>query len=144
MCGMQQWAIRRDSGNSRSPQRLPTSIRDNINDKGIVYSPNKYRETEGIKENRKNYWRSCGCAQLGGRKRRRIPSETRRGIHRTGTPSPYHGNLKRLVFGASIDIQGFEQRHYRGTRGRCGIVAGYGRTWRNRRAHYDLFENACR
>ena len=33
-----------------SSQRLPMGIRDNVNDYGIVYSPNKYRETEGIKD----------------------------------------------------------------------------------------------
>ena len=33
-----------------SSQRLPMGIRDNINDGGIVYSPKKYRETEGIKD----------------------------------------------------------------------------------------------
>lgn len=33
-----------------SSQRLPMGIRDNINDDGIVYSPSKYRETEGIKD----------------------------------------------------------------------------------------------
>ena len=49
MLSMKQWVIRRDSGESRSPQRLPTSNRDSINVEGIVYSPKKYRETEGIK-----------------------------------------------------------------------------------------------
>lgn len=34
----------------RSPQRLPMGFRDNINEGGIVYSPDKYRETEGIKD----------------------------------------------------------------------------------------------
>ena len=36
-----------------SSQRLPMRNRDNINVYGIVYSPNKYRETEGIKESRR-------------------------------------------------------------------------------------------
>ena len=34
-------------------QRLPMGNRDNINVNCIVYSPNKYRETEGIKEEEK-------------------------------------------------------------------------------------------
>ena len=39
-----------------SSQRLPMGIRDNINDYGIVYSPNKYRETEGIKDIGTYFW----------------------------------------------------------------------------------------
>ena len=39
---LKDWVIRRHLW----PQRLPKDVRQ---DNGIVYSPNKYRETEGIK-----------------------------------------------------------------------------------------------
>lgn len=58
-----------------SSQRLPMGIRDNINDYGIVYSPNKYWETKGIKERN----RLC---------KNRAQMANDKGIEKTFKPTP--------------------------------------------------------